>query len=77
MGQGCQAEKSAQLERERGMEFKVYCRDHITHSITSVGRIIERRNRERGNNLGGLLSKAIKDYADCIADPSTIFLLGP
>ena len=62
---------------KKAVEFKVYCRDHITHSTTLIGRVIERRTKERGNNLRDLLVKALKDYSDCAAAPSTIFLLGP
>jgi len=62
---------------EKAAEFKVYRRNHVTHSITFLGRVIERRTRERGNNLNDLLVKAVKDYSDYAADPSTIFLLSP
>lgn len=58
-------------------EFKVYSRDCVTRSITFLGRVVERRTRERGNNLNDLLVKALKDYSDSIAAPSTIFLLSP
>jgi hypothetical protein len=103
MGEGCQLEKSAKLEktyqeemennsslplldrigisplplRKKGVDFRVYCRDHVTRSTTFLGRVTERRKRERGNNLNDLLVKAVKDYSDCVADPSTIFLLSP
>lgn len=63
------------LPRKKALEFKVYHRDHLTHSAIFLGKIIERRRRERGNNLKGLLSKAIKQYSDHVKDPSTIFLL--
>ena len=62
---------------KKAVEFKVYCRDHVTRSMTLLGKAIERRTRERGNNLNDLLVKAIKDYSGCVADPSTIFLLSP
>jgi hypothetical protein len=62
---------------KRAVEFKVYCRDHVTRLITFLGRVIERRTKERGNNLNDLLVKAVKDYSDCVAEPSTIFLLNP
>ena len=103
MGEGCELEKSAQLEEtyqgekeincsfplldrigirplpigKNAVAFRVYYRDHVTRSTTFLGTVIERRNRERGNNLNDLLVKAVKDYSDCVADPSTIFLLGP
>ncbi len=101
MGEGCELEKSAQLEEtyqrekeinwsfplldrigirplppgKKAVAFRVYCRDHVTRSTTFLGTVIERRNTERGNNLNDLLVKAVKDYSDCVADPSTIFLL--
>jgi hypothetical protein len=63
------------LPRKKALEFKVYHRDHLTHSAVFLGKIIERRRKERGDNLKGLLSKAIKQYSDHVEDPSTIFLL--
>jgi len=63
--------------RKKSMEFKVYCKDRITRSITYLGRVIERRAKEREDNLGALLTKAIKDYSHCVADHSTIFILSP
>jgi hypothetical protein len=63
------------LPRKKAAEFKVYHRDHLTHSAVFLGKIIERRRKERGDNLKGLLSKAIKQYSDNLEDPSTIFLL--
>ena len=65
------------LPAKMAVAFRVYCRDHVTRSTTFLGRVIERRTRERGNNLNDLLVKAVKDYSDCVADPSTIFLLSP
>ena len=62
-------------EEKRIFEFKVYSRDRLTHSINHLGMVLERRRKERGNNLKDLLVKAMKDYSDCVADPSTIFLL--
>ena len=62
---------------KKAVEFKVYCRARGTRSITFLGEVIERRTRERGNNLNDLSVKAAKDYSDCVADPSTIFLLSP
>jgi hypothetical protein len=60
---------------KKAVEFKVYYRDHLTHSRVFLGKIIERRRKERGNNLKGLLSKAIKQYSDQVEDLSTMFLL--
>jgi len=62
--------------RKKAVEFKVYCRDPITKSIIFLGNILERRTKERGNNLRDLLVKAAKDYSYCIKGTSTVFLLG-
>ena len=61
--------------RKKAVAFKVYHRDHFTRSTFFLGRIIERRRKERGDNLRALLSKAINQYSDHVRDPSTIFLL--
>jgi hypothetical protein len=58
-----------------GIEFKVYHRDPLTGSAVLLGRIIERRRKERGNNLKHLLGKAMREYSERTKDPSTIFLL--
>jgi len=60
---------------ERGVEFKVYCRDSATRSMILLGHVTERRTKERGRNLEDLLVKAVKDYSKRVTDPSTIFLL--
>ena len=60
---------------KKAVEFKVYYRDHLTRSAVFLGKIIERRRKERGDNLKGLLSKAIKQYSDQVVDRSTMFLL--
>jgi hypothetical protein len=57
-------------------EFKVYYRDDLTRFIVYLGTVIERRRKERGNNLGDLLKKAAMEYSDHVPDPSRIFLLG-
>jgi hypothetical protein len=41
-----------------------------------LGKIIERRRKERGNNFKDLLFKAKQDYSPRVKDPSAIFLLG-
>ena len=61
---------------KKPVEFKAYYRDDLTRSMVYLGAVIERREKERGNNLGDLLKKAIKEYADHVANPSEIFLLG-
>jgi hypothetical protein len=64
------------LRREKkNIEFKVYYKDTVHHSMILLGMVTERRTKERGNNLKDLLVKAKKDYSNCAADPSTIFLL--
>jgi len=68
-------EISPLYSERRASEFKVYQRNHVTRSITFLGTVIERRTRERENNLNDLLVKAVKDYSSDAADPSTIFLL--
>ena len=64
------------LPGKKAVEFKVYCRDPIKNSMIFLGNILERRTKERRNNLGDLLVKAVKDYSYCIEGASTIFLLG-
>jgi hypothetical protein len=61
---------------KRPIEFKVYYRDDPTHSMVYLGTVIERRRKERGNNLRDLLKKAIKEYSNDGLDSAKIFLLG-
>ncbi len=58
-------------------EFKVYYREGRTCCMVYLGTVMERRRRERGDNLGDLLKKAVTEYASHVRDPSRIFLLGP
>jgi hypothetical protein len=71
-------EKKMDIEPEgpgrKVFEFRV-CYKH--GPIQFLGRITERRRKERGNNLKDLLDKAIKEFSDQVEDPSGIFLLGP
>ena len=60
---------------KKPFEFKVYHRDDLTHSMVYLGTVIERRRKERGNNLKDLLKKARKEYSDDVNNPSCIFLL--
>ena len=62
--------------RKKPVEFKVYQRDDLTRSMVYLGTVIERRRKERGNNLKDLLKKAIKEYSDYVGNPSKIFLVG-
>ena len=65
------------LQKEKkDVVFRVYCRNYVTRSIVLLGKVIERRTKERGNNLKDLLVRAVKDYSDRVADPSMIFLWG-
>ncbi len=61
---------------KKAVEFKVYCRNRITKSMIFLGNILERRTKERGNNLKDLLVKAVEDYSYGVEGASTIFLLG-
>lgn len=62
--------------KKRPVEFKVYYKDEPTHSMVYLGTVIERRKKERGNNLRDLLKKAMMEYSNVVQDPSKIFLLG-
>ncbi len=64
------------LLKEGASEFMVYYRDPHAGSTVFLGKITERRKKERGHNLKDLLSKAKKQYSDNVRDPSNIFLLG-
>jgi hypothetical protein len=57
-------------------EFDVYYRDSLTRSIVFLGKVVERRKKERVNNFKDLLKKAIIDFSGQVKDPSRIFLLG-
>jgi hypothetical protein len=61
---------------KKTVEFKIYYKDAPAYSAVFLGNVIERRRKERGNNLKDLLSKVIIDYSDRIKDPSAVFLLG-
>ena len=63
-------------KEKRNVVFRIYCRNYVTHSTILLGKVIERRTKERGNNLKDLLVKAVEDYSDYVADPSMIFLWG-
>jgi hypothetical protein len=60
---------------KKAPEFKVYRRDRLSRSAIFLGKIVERRKKERGDNLKALLNKAIIDFSNCVEDPSTIFLM--
>jgi len=63
------------LSGERPVRFNVYYRSQLTRSTIFLGDIVERRRKERGDNLKSLLSKAMKEYSNYVEDPSAIFLL--
>jgi hypothetical protein len=63
-------------QEKRTVVFRVYCRNYVTRSTTFLGKVIERRTKERGNNLEDLLVRAVRDYSDRAEDPSMIFLCG-
>lgn len=63
-------------QEKRNVVFRVYCRNDVTHSATLLGKVIERRTIERGNNLNDLLVRAVREYSDRAEDPSMIFLCG-
>ena len=60
---------------KRPIIFDVYYRNYSTDSMVFLGKIIERRRKERGNNFKDLLFKARQNYSTRVKDPSTIFLL--
>jgi len=62
-------------QEKKPVEFKVYYRDDLARSMVYLGTVVERRRRERGNNLRDLLNKALREYSDYVKDPSKIFLL--
>ena len=61
---------------KKAPELKVYWRDRLTRSITLLGRVTERRKRERTDNFNDLLKRVVSDFSDQVKDPFGIFLLG-
>ncbi len=57
------------------IQFRVYYRDYVARSFIFLGKVIERRTKERGNNLQDLLVKAVRAYSSRVADPSMIFIV--
>jgi len=68
------SQRSPSLEK-RTVLFNVCCKDYSTGSPVVLGKVIERRMRERGDNFHDLLYKARKDFSDRVEDPVDIFLL--
>lgn len=60
--------------RKMPVLFNVYYRDYTASSLVLLGKIIERRRQERGNNFTDLLYKARKNLGSRIKDPENIFL---
>jgi hypothetical protein len=60
---------------KRPIIFDVYYGNYPTDSMVFLGKIIERRRKERGNNRKDLLYKARQDYSPRVKDPSAILLL--
>ncbi len=67
--------KKPAVKGKKNVEFKVYSRDRNTRVMVFLGKVVERRTKERGNNLKDLLVKAMNDFSSHVADPSTIFLV--
>ena len=63
------------VQRKRTVLFRVCCKDCSTDSTIVIGKVMERRIRERGDNFRDLLYKARKDFGDRVEDPTDIFLL--
>ena len=60
---------------KRPIIVDVYYRNYPTDSMVFLGKIIERRKKERGNNRKDLLYKARQDYLHRVRDPSAILRL--
>jgi hypothetical protein len=61
--------------RKRTVLFNVCRKDYSTDSTIVLGKIIERRMRERRDNFRDLLYKARKDSGDGVEGPADTFLL--
>jgi len=61
--------------QKRRVVFSIYYREPSSKSIQFRGKVIERRLKERGNNVKDLLAKARKDYSCPVIDPNGIFIL--
>lgn len=54
------------MQRSTGLPMRsvtVFRVDYVRKTKIPIGRVVERRERERGNNLIGLLRLARKEYA--------------
>jgi hypothetical protein len=70
-------EMEPELPGKKSVEFKVCYKHGFSRQVVFLGKVIERRKKERGDNLRDLLNKAVRDFSGQVKDPSTIFLLGP
>jgi len=61
--------------QKRRVVFNIYYREPSSKSIQFRGKVIERRLKERGNNLKDLLAKVRRDYSYRVIEPNGIFLL--
>ncbi len=64
------------ISGKRIVTFNIYYREPPSKSIRFLGKVIERRLKERGNNFEDLLAKVRRDYSYRVVDPNGIFLLG-
>jgi hypothetical protein len=62
------------ISTKRPIIFDIYYRNYPTDSVVFLGKIIERRRKERGNNFKDLLFKARQNYSTRVKDPYAIFL---
>ncbi len=61
--------RQARLEETSGMQIvTVYRIDYAKKSRVPIGVVVERRKRDRGNNLLGLLRVARKTYSSSALD---------
>lgn len=68
---------SPPLSDKEGTPFRVYWRDASTRALIFLGEIIERRRKERKDNLRDLLLMARRIFSDRVSNTDLIFLLGP
>jgi hypothetical protein len=64
------------ISGKRTVVFNIYYREPPSKSIRFLGKVIERRLKERGNNFEDLLAEVRRDYSYRVIDPNGIFLLG-
>ena len=62
------------VQKKGTVNFKIYYIDHSSSPPVYLGRILERRKSERGDNFKSLLYKARKDFSYYVKDPTLIFI---